>query len=134
MKKTKSGFAFYLVLFSAIIYAQAISAEEKRGDSWPMFLGDAEHSSSAKSKFTPPINLIWSFEADGPVYTSAAVSSGKVYFATLSGTFYALDAATGEEAWSFQAAKDIISSPAVFEDKVYFGSKEGVFYCLDRLI
>jgi len=43
----------------------------------------------------------WRFRANGPISGSATVVRGLVYFATLAGRTYALDAWTGRLRWSF---------------------------------
>ena len=43
----------------------------------------------------------WTFDAGGPISGSATVIDGVVYFATLKGRTYGLDAATGKQLWTF---------------------------------
>ena len=44
----------------------------------------------------------WKFRANGPISGSANVFDGVVYFATLKGRTYALDARTGKQLWTFR--------------------------------
>jgi outer membrane protein assembly factor BamB len=50
-------------------------------------------------------NIIWQFTANGPISGSATVIAGRVYFATLAGRTYALDARTGAPVWTFPDGK-----------------------------
>ena len=45
-----------------------------------------------------PATILWQFKANGPISGSPTVVAGRVYFATLEGTTYALDAKTGRQA------------------------------------
>jgi len=45
------------------------------------------------------------FDANGPISGSPTVIDGVVYFATLSGRTYGLNALTGRQVWSFPDGK-----------------------------
>ncbi|MBA3844950.1 MAG: PQQ-binding-like beta-propeller repeat protein, partial [Actinobacteria bacterium] len=45
--------------------------------------------------------ILWQFKANGPISGSPTVIAGRVYFATLKGTTYGLDAVSGKELWSY---------------------------------
>jgi hypothetical protein len=47
----------------------------------------------------------WQFTANGPISGSPTIIAGRVYFATLNGTTYALDARSGRQVWSFPDGK-----------------------------
>jgi outer membrane protein assembly factor BamB len=44
--------------------------------------------------------IVWSFHADAPIKGTSMVTGGRVYFVTMVGTIYALDAKTGKELWN----------------------------------
>ncbi|MFA5258232.1 MAG: PQQ-binding-like beta-propeller repeat protein [Opitutales bacterium] len=73
---------------------------------------------------------VWTFKADGPILSSAAVADGTVYVGSDDRNFYALDARNGEKKWSFVTGGIIRSSPAVVDGTVYFGSYDGFIYAL----
>ena len=50
-------------------------------------------------------DVLWQFKANGPISGSPTVMDGRVYFATLAGTTYALDARTGAKVWTFPDGK-----------------------------
>ncbi len=60
-----------------------------------------------------------------------AVANGTVYLSTLSGSAYALDAATGQTKWSVKLDGNIISSPVVVNNVVYVGSDNNYIYALN---
>jgi outer membrane protein assembly factor BamB len=72
----------------------------------------------------------WTFEADGPIRTSAAIgSNGLVYFGSDDHSLYALEKETGELVWHFDAGSEVRSSPAIgTEGTVFFGSEDGMVY------
>ena len=76
----------------------------------------------------------WSFNNKGSwVIGSAAVSDGKVFFATSdSGMLYALDAKSGAQVFSLSAKKwPMFSSPAIAGQTMYIGSHEGKLIAID---
>ena len=49
-----------------------------------------------------------------------------VYFGSLGGTVYALDARTGRELWKFESAAGVASSMAAADGLVLFGTTRGL--------
>jgi outer membrane protein assembly factor BamB len=47
----------------------------------------------------------WTFKANGSISGSSTIVAGRVYFATLKGRTYALNALTGNHLWSFDDGK-----------------------------
>lgn len=87
--------------------------------------------SSYKSNVTPAI-------ANGVLYLGygessfGEMSSSPPYFATVyTGTFYALNAANGQEIWKRTFNNEVYSSPAIVGDVVYFGCNDGNLYALN---
>jgi len=81
-------------------------------------------------------DVVWKFEALYEVFSSPAISNGKVYFGeglhyTEDATFHCVDANTGEEIWSFPTTSHVESSPTVVDGKVIFGAGDDGVYCLD---
>jgi polyvinyl alcohol dehydrogenase (cytochrome) len=106
---------------------------------WPMWGHDAARTFSypCESALSPAtvggLEQAWFFNAEDTVTATPAVVDGTVYVGNWSGTFYALDLATGEPRWTFQArvhprvyAGQIVSSAAVADAggvrTVYFGA------------
>jgi outer membrane protein assembly factor BamB len=65
------------------------------------------------------------------VYGSPAVWQRRVYVGSYDGTFYALDAATGDVAWRFAANGPISGSATIVDGLVYFSTLRGRTYALD---
>jgi hypothetical protein len=59
-------------------------------------------------------DVLWKFKANGPISGSPTVVAGRVYFATLAGRTYALDARNGALSWTFPDGK---YSPVVADAK-----------------
>jgi serine/threonine protein kinase len=75
----------------------------------------------------------WRFQAKRAV-TSSPVMDAKgqvIYFASLDGTLYALDARNGWAIWKFRLGKGSISSPAIADDMIFVGAADGFIYCVD---
>ncbi len=76
--------------------------------------------------------LRWRYQTPDMIVTSPAIATdGAIYFASLDGTLYALDA-TGSLKWSYSTGESIESSPAIDPDgTVYFGSHDNYVYAID---
>jgi outer membrane protein assembly factor BamB len=125
----------FLVLyqFTDIMYGLSETIESVPGEGeWSMFRRDLNRTGNINPVDTSPQGTLkWTFEADDAIHSSPTVVDGIVYFGTRGGTFYALDAVTGEERWTFEAESWIESSPAVVGGVVYFGSNDSNLYALD---
>ena len=103
--------------------------------SWPMFRHNLNRTGYTESP--APINnqTIWTYQTEGPVYSSPAVVDGKVYVGSTDGYLYCLNATTitsdGELVWRYQTGGAVCSSPAVADGQVFFGSDDGYMYCLN---
>ena len=84
--------------------------------------------------------IIWEWIKEGILFSSPAISEGKVYLYSFDGMVRCLSLLDGEELWETPISdpKDLDiggfrlwPSPTVADGKVYIGSIEGVFYCLD---
>lgn len=81
-------------------------------------------------------NLIWEFKTAKWIFSSPAVSDGRVYFGEGLHTdapckMYCLNAETGKELWSFTSRSHVESSPQIVEGKLYFGAGDDGVFCLD---
>jgi outer membrane protein assembly factor BamB len=78
---------------------------------------------------------IWTFDAGGPVSSSAAIQNEVVFFGTGgAGRVYALNARTGLVKWLYEvpAGAAVYSSPAVVDGRVLVGSSNGDLLCLNE--
>jgi hypothetical protein len=80
--------------------------------------------------------LLWTFEARWPIFSSPAISDGRVYLGeglheNTDSKFYCLDLACGKVLWSIQTRSHTESSPSVAGGKVYFGAGDDGVYCAD---
>ena len=65
------------------------------------------------------------------MFSSAAVTEGKLYVGGYNGKIYALNALTGSYLWSYQTGYAVVSSPTVVNGVVYVGSEDNSIYALD---
>lgn len=75
--------------------------------------------------------MIWRYETDDEILSSAAATSGTIYIGTSDGKIYAIDQLTGELNWDFQTGGSIYGTPAVAGSTVYITSNNGRAYALD---
>jgi glucose dehydrogenase len=72
----------------------------------------------------------WTFMANGPILSSAAVANGVAYFGSDDKNMYALCIKSGEVIWKFATGGMVRSSPAVSGGIVYFASYDGNIYAV----
>jgi outer membrane protein assembly factor BamB len=75
---------------------------------------------------------LWRHDA-APVETSPLLVGKLLYFGSWAGTFYALNARTGQVRWTYHASAGITSSPAYDSGTVFAGSDDGHVFALDAL-
>jgi len=116
-----------------VVHHQAIqkSIASETSAAWPMFHGSPTLQGYIDASVRTSLKLLWSFETEGAVRSSAAIAKGNIYFGSNSGCFYALDAQTGKRLWSFPTQGQIESSPCILDDTVYVGSSDGFLYAFD---
>jgi eukaryotic-like serine/threonine-protein kinase len=92
-------------------------------------------------------NLKWQFKGSGYMWCSPAVANGMVYIGDTEQYFYAVNAATGQEAWRVQIGKaletvvsairpfhgGVVSSSVVADGVVYFGGLDGKLYAVSTV-
>jgi outer membrane protein assembly factor BamB len=94
---------------------------------WIQFRYDNRHSG-----FNPFENVLdpGNVAIGGPVFSSPALATGKVYIGSGEGWVYALNATTGDPVWSTPTRAGVVSSPAVVGGIVFIGSNDGTVYAL----
>jgi outer membrane protein assembly factor BamB len=108
-------------------------SSDPSGDEWPMSRGALNHTGEAKSMLIPGSDSLWSYSTSGFVYSSPAISGGRVYFGSEDHNLYCLDAVSGAFFWSYATDNSISSSPAIADGRVYFGSSDNKVYCLNAV-
>ncbi|MCX6817247.1 MAG: PQQ-binding-like beta-propeller repeat protein [Candidatus Aenigmarchaeota archaeon] len=73
--------------------------------------------------------LVWRFKAGGGVTTKPLFHDGRVYFSSLDGNLYCLNA-EGREMWRFKTGDYVYCGPSAYDGKIYFGSGDCNFYCI----
>lgn len=74
---------------------------------------------------------IWHSKAKRAITSSPFVYQGNVFFTSLDGNFYAMDAKSGWSVWKFRMGKGSISSPCSKENLLFVGSADENIYCID---
>ncbi len=74
---------------------------------------------------------VWTFDTDGEIKSTPAVSGDTVYVTSWDSKLHAVAMDTGIERFSFPTGDVSMSSPTVFEGRVYFGSHDTQLYAVD---
>ncbi len=101
-------------------------------DDWSMFRHDLSHSGYSASVAPDTNQTQWIFLTGSDVYSSPAVTDGKVFIGSSDGKVYCLNAATGALIWNSTISNGVTPSPAVVDGRVYVGTwGDDRVYCLD---
>ncbi len=110
----------------------SISSAPANGD-WPMFQRDPSRAAfSPDAGGLPAGEVVWRFETDAPIFSSPAVSGGRVFLSSGDRRIVALEAGSGETVWEHEVTGPVDSSPAVAGDLVFAGLRDGRLIALDR--
>lgn len=122
---------FLLPLVFATTFASAAD--------WPVWRGSPDMRGISSDTLTFPMDLKWKFTGTKPIKATAVSDSKNAYIGDGSGTFFALDVATGSKTWEFHlpkgktSSKDPIEgSAAIVGETVVFGAGDGGIYCLEK--
>ncbi|HYB92601.1 MAG TPA: PQQ-binding-like beta-propeller repeat protein, partial [archaeon] len=97
---------------------------------WTMFHHDLTHTGYSTSTAPKTNNTLWKYATGGIVFSSPAVSGGRIYIGSEDNNIYCFNASTGAKLWNFTTGSAMDSSPAVSGGRVYTGSDRGNVYCL----
>ncbi|HME52686.1 MAG TPA: PQQ-binding-like beta-propeller repeat protein [Candidatus Lokiarchaeia archaeon] len=111
--------------------ANAQGSSDQSGDEWPMFHGALNHTGLAKTTPKQGTGPIWASNSLGSVFSSPAVTGGRVYVEGDDNNVYCLNATTGAQSWSYTTGGQMDSSPAVAGGRVYVGNFDHKVYCLN---
>ena len=116
------------------------------GADWPRFGHNLQNTrfNSQESKLTRSnvdrLKLKWAFESEAPFQSTPTVVGDTVYFGTLLGYQYAVEASTGKVKWNFSAGYDerrnaadqgLRSSSQYHDGRLYFSTSLTKIHCLD---
>ena len=73
----------------------------------------------------------WRYKAKRAITSSPNLQENVVFFGSMDGTIYALDANSGWVVWRFRLGKGTISSPSIAENVLYMGASDHIIYCID---
>jgi len=99
--------------------------------SWPSFRGGPALRGVATSTLPLKPELLWTYEADDAVGSTAAIVGGVVYVGVYDDRLLAIDLAKGERLWEYEANGSVESAPCVSGGVVYFGDGEALFHAVD---
>ena len=131
MRFTFYSLRFTLYIFLSYILIQPIGHGQASSEDWLSFRGNPQLTGVAKAELPENLELLWTFETEDAIESTAAIAAGIVYVGTLDGYLYAVNLENGGLKWKYQASGEIKSSPAVFSDVVYFGDGMGIFHAVD---
>ncbi len=98
---------------------------------WPMFRGSSELAGISSAELAKPLKLLWSYQAEDSVESSAALVGNTVYVASMDSSLYAMDLSTGKLRWRYSTTGPVQeSSPCVQDGIVYVGDLNGVLHAV----
>lgn len=106
------------------------SAWPGEADAWTSFRRTPDLCGVAVTRLPGTLEKQWSFEVGAPVYSTAAITEGRVVFGTDDGRLMALNLTDGKRLWTYQAGAPVSSSPLVIDGTVFVGDEKGVFHAV----
>lgn len=73
---------------------------------------------------------LWSYQAGGPIFHTAAMDDTNVYFGSQDGKLYAVALADGSQAWTYDTGKAIHTAPALVGTDLFIGNSAGKMFCI----
>ena len=122
---------FTLYIFLSYILTHSIGQSQASADDWLSFRGNPQLTGVATAELPENLELLWIFETEDGIESTAAIAAGTVYIGTLDGCLYAINLEDGLLKWKYQTSGEIKSSPTVISNVVYFGDSMGVFHAVD---
>ena len=114
-----------------LILALLLLASYTTLGNWTSFRGDPQLTGVADSQLPENPQLLWTFQAEDMIESTAAVVDGTVYIGALDGVLYVINAQTGEKRWTYQTNSSIKASVAIHDGVAYFGDGNGIFHAVD---
>jgi outer membrane protein assembly factor BamB len=108
---------------------------------WPNFRNGTDLRGIAGTTLPDALELLWELETHDGVTSTAAIDSGRVYVAELSGHVRCLDLHSGQEYWHYRTIESEdpeefapgFNAPVTLSDTAVFaGDEDGMFHGLDR--
>ena len=122
---------FTFCIFLSCILIHSIGQSRASADDWLSFRGNPQLTGVANAKLPENLELLWIFETEDAIESTAAIAAGTVYVGSLDGYLYAINLENGGLKWRYQGSGEIKSSPTVFSNVVYFGDGMGIFHAVD---
>ena len=98
---------------------------------WSIFRGSPSLHGIAQGRIPAQPELLWTFEAEGPIASSPVVADGRVFFGSDDAKVRAVDAKTGEELWAFETQDIVEAPPLVAGGLVFIGGHDFFLYAID---
>ncbi|MCI2082601.1 MAG: PQQ-binding-like beta-propeller repeat protein [Bacteroidales bacterium] len=73
---------------------------------------------------------VWNRTLGGKIFSTPAVSCGKVVVGCCDGGIYCFGLSDGKQLWKVECGKSVLGSPMVYGENVYIGASDGIFRAL----
>jgi outer membrane protein assembly factor BamB len=95
-------------------------AEDIRSEPWPTYGFDLARTRFARDfSHRPPFRTLWMVRGRELIEFPPVIAYGRLYFATTSGRFFAVEAETGRPVWRKEFNRVVAASPTVGDGVVY---------------
>jgi len=99
---------------------------------WPIFRSDTALTGSTTGNLADSLDLLWKYQTDGPISSSAVVYSGLVFVGSDDGYVHVVKLKNGRKVWTYKTEDAVQAPGCVVDDMVLVGSLDCYLYCLDR--
>jgi len=119
-----------LILLFCLLAVSALP--DNPSNDWPMFRGSPTLTGISSAELAKPLKLLWSFQAEDSIESSAAIAGNTIYVASMDASLYAIELSTGKQRWRYATSGPVQeSSPYVRGQVVYVGDLNGVLHAVN---
>ncbi|HEV8367531.1 MAG TPA: PQQ-binding-like beta-propeller repeat protein [Pyrinomonadaceae bacterium] len=120
-----------LVILFVLIPFQ-LFAQHTPADNWSQFRGNPSLTGVSDSKVPADLKLLWTYDADDSIESSAAIVGSTVFVGSQKGELISLNLENGALYWKYQIDSPIgESSPAYSDGVVYIGDLGGWLHAVN---
>jgi outer membrane protein assembly factor BamB len=100
---------------------------------WPLIRGDAKATGAVAEALPQPLDIVWTYEAEGSGFeTTASIVDGVVYAGDVDGTFHAVKLGDGKPVWTRKFDETgFVAGSAVVDGRLYCVDFNGMVRCLN---
>ena len=127
----------HTVLLQNVVFSQdstpatPVGSAEPSTQEWPSDRGNTASTGATSQTLPENVTILWRYEANEMVDTTAVVAAGRVFVGDVDGTVHAISLANGTVLWKQKTDLGFIAPPTATDKVVVIGDLDGIVYAFD---